>query len=510
MFDAVFDWISRQRWLLAAASLMLIVAGGRLAIVANFGTDLPVQDSWAADSRAFIIPLGNGDFSPATLFYPTNEHRVFFTNLCNATLAAVSGQWDNRQQTVFNAFLCGTVLAGVWLLLARHQPGVWPAVTFAVVAAAGGLPIVFENIVWGFQSQFLFVSVFSLYCLWQLLTAPLGSRAWHTGWMAGVCAMLSLGSGFFAPLLVVVISSARLLLDRPADRRPVVLTLGVAGLLLGFAWLVHNPAPQHDALHATNLTQFFRYLLAGMAWPATGLVWLAPVVYAPLAWLTWRWIREPAFRAGPSTFLLGAGLWVGLQIAAIAFARSNTPMWPPANRYGELYLYGLIVNVSAGVLLATQPVSARARTVALLLLSLVLGAFALGAVQTTRHALGRRLPETRAEFRAYEKIVAAYVRSPDRRLFDHGPIPYPNGFILANLLDMPAVQRSLPASVRDPAEGPSQLARMLGRSSSQVSFLSATALHLARGWACFVGLGAALALVLAALIRSRKLHETMP
>ena len=503
MRETILVRVYRQRWLVAALSLLLVVAGGRLAVVANFGTDLPVQDSWAADSRAFIIPLGNGDFSPATLFYPTNEHRVFFTNLCNATLAAVSGQWDNRQQTVLNAFLCGAVLAGAWLLLARHQSGVWPAVMFVVVAAAGGLPIIFENIVWGFQSQFLLVAGFSLYCLWQLLTAPPGSRAWHTGWIAGGCAMLSLGSGFFAPLIVVVISLLRLVLDRSADRRHVLLTAAVAVALLGFAWLVHNPAPQHDVLRATSLAQFLRYLLAGMAWPATSRGWLAPVIYAPLAWLAWRWLREPAFRGNLPTFLLGAGLWVGLQIAAIAFARSNTTMWPPANRYGELYLYGVLVNVAAGVLLADQPVSARSRTVALVLLSLVLGAFALGAVQATRYALVQRLPETRAEFRTYEKVVAAYVRSPDRRLFDHGPSPYPNGFILANLLDMPAVQQYLPASVCDLADRPSELSRMLGRSSSRTSFLSDAVRHLANGWPGVIGLGAALALLLAASRRFR-------
>lgn len=502
MPENILAWISRHRWLLAAVSLMLLVAGGRLAVVANYGTDLPVQDSWAADSRAFIIPLGNGNFSPKTLFYPTNEHRVFFTNLCNAILAAVSGRWDNRQQTVLNAFLCGVVLAGTWYALARSQSGAWPAVTFAVVAAAGGLPIIFENIVWGFQSQFLFVAGFSLYCLWQLLTAPVGSRRWHTGWIAGLCAMLSLGSGFFAPLVVVVLSLVRFAQAQPGARRPALLTAAVAGLLLGFAWMVHNPAPQHDVLHATSLTQFFNYLLAGMAWPATGLIWLAPLTYAPLAWLAWRWCREPPFRGSLPTFLLGAGLWAGLQIAAIAFARSNTTMWPPANRYGELYLYGVILNVAAGVLLVTQPVSPRQRPAALVLLCLVLGAFGFGAVQATRHALVHRLPETRAEFRVYEKNVAAYVRSPDRQLLDHVPIPYPNSFILANLLDMRAVQKYLPASVRAPSAGPSDLQRLLGKTSSQTSFLSAAALQVARSWPLFLGLGVIGAFFVAAVVIS--------
>jgi len=496
-------WISRHRWLLAACSLLLLVAGGRLAVVANYGTDLPLQDSWAADTAAFLRPMGNGTFSPATLLQPSNEHRVFFTNLANATLAIASGRWDNRQQTVVNAFLCGAVLAVTWLLVARTQPGAWPAVTFAVAAAAGGLPIVFENITWGFQSQFLFVAGFSLVCLHQLLTARPVSWSWHIGWIAGLGAMLSFGSGFLAPLVVAVLSLARLVLSPTSDRRPATLTLVAALLLLSVGWLLRNPAPHHVVLHATNFTQFSRYLIAGMAWPATGLLWLAPVIYAPLAWLAWRWCRDSSGRDGLSTFLLGTGLWVGLQIAAIAYSRSNTTMWPPANRYGELYLYGVLVNVAATVRLVTSPASARTRTMALVLLGLVLAAFGLGAFQATRLALGQRLPEMRAEFRLYEKVVADYVRSPDRQLFEHGPRPYPVGYILANLLDMPAVRQYLPESVRPPAEKPSELQALLGRSHGQPPLLSRLAQQLARGWWLFAGLGLVLSIAVLAANRLR-------
>ncbi|HVZ65788.1 MAG TPA: hypothetical protein VG936_14575 [Lacunisphaera sp.] len=490
MFERGLGSIDRYRLTLAAVGLALLVAGGRLAIVNHYGTDLPVQDSWAADSRAFIIPFGTGDFNPLTLFYPTNEHRVFCTNLTNAILAGVSGQWDNRQQTVVNAFFCGGVLAGVWLLFARRLQGYGSVVLFAVLMAGGGLPLVYENIVQGFQSQFVFVAGFSVACLWLMLSAAPGTRAWHLGWVAGTCAMLSLGSGFVAPLVVLAVTLVRLALAKPPERVPLLLTVGVAGLLLVFGWLVRNPALQHDVLHARSASQFLRYVMAGMAWPGAAWVCLAPLAYAPLAWLAWRWMREPDGRDPLATFLLAGGLWTGLQISAIALTRSNTTMWPPANRYGELYLYGAIFNVAAGVLLARRASAPAGRTAARVLLVAVLLAFAAGAMQTTRFALGHWLPDKRAEFRECERIVAAYVRTPERALFAQATLPYPDAFILANLLDMPAIQRCLPASVRDPAESPSELARMLGRGGSRASGLSQFASRLARFWWGVAGCGA--------------------
>lgn len=490
MAHSLIDALAKYRWSLAAISLMLFIAGGRLAVVANYGSDLPIFDSWAADTNAFVIPLGTNTLSPKTLFYPTNEHRVFFTNLCNALLAAVSGQWDNRQQTVLNAFLCGAVLAGFWHGLARRQPGPWPAISFALVGAAGGLPIVFENIVWGFQSQFSFVAGFSLYSLWQLLNARLGTTAWHSGWIAGVCALLSFGSGFVSALVLLAISLIWLFHGGDAHRRQLLLNIVVASLLLGFAWMIHPPAPHHDILHAKNPGQFVNYLLAGMAWPATGIVWLAPIIYAPLAWLSWRWLREPEFRHAHSTFLFGAGLWVGLQIAAIAYTRSNTTMWPPANRYGELYIYGIILNVAAGVLLLNQ--GFRGRAFARVLVCLALGAFVVGATTATRYALTQKLPALRTDFRAYEKSVATYLQSPDRSRFSREKIPYPSSEILANLLDMPAVQKYLPWGVHHPADNPSNIQLLLGKTRPEMSFISRVAADLSQNWPIVIGLGSIL------------------
>ena len=482
------SFFSRHSWLLAALALALLVASGRLAIIAHYGSDLPYEDQWAAETNAFVIPLGEGNFGPAKLFLPTNEHRICFTLFTNAALFVLSGQWDARQQMVVNALLYAALFAGVWYSLARPQGRWWPALTFLLVAAAGGLPVVSENEMCGFQSQFFFVSGFSLYCLFRLLGSPVGSWQWHTGWLAGICAMLSLGSGFLAPLVVLVVIFAQIIFGGFESFRRCRATLIAASLLLAFGWLVHARAPaETQALHAGNARQFFTYLLAGLAWPATDLFWLGFVVYTPGLWLAWLWCRRISWRDRCSTYI-GAGIfWVLLQAAGLAYSRSNTTMWPPANRYGDLYLYGLIFNAAAVILLLERPELRRQRWGIAALLLALLSIFGIGATRATRHALTEWLPKQRTAFRSHEKTIAAYLVTHDAGELDRGTYPYPVRSVMVFMLDNPAIRPHLPASVLGESRNNSG-----GR---RASLLSCAASGVSRAWPIIAGLGAIFALL---------------
>ena len=477
--------LHRWRWQLGCLALVLLVAGGRLAVIAHYGSDLPYMDQWAAETNAFLIPAGEKEFNPLYFFLPTNEHRVFFTHLVNGTLALVSGQWDARQQTVVNAFLYGALLAWLWRELARSLPSWGTGLLFCVVVMAGGLPIVFENIVWGFQSQFFFLAGFSLLCLHRLLGEPPGTSAWHVGWLAGICALVSMGSGLLAPFIVLVFTAARVALDGRHSLKQHRLTLAVAALLLAIGWLLRTPAVDGTPLLRSLPERFTLYALAGLSWPATDLIWLAALFHLPGLWLLWRWFHHAKERDAAATFVLAGIVWMLLQTFAIALARSSAPLWPPPNRYGDLYLYGLLFNAAAALLLVSRTPGQPSRPYALSLLAAVVLIFGLCAMRASWASWSDRLPGMRTNFRLYERTVAHYLATRRTEILAPNTFPYPSREVMIFMLSQKGVRTRLPASVLT-EDRATALGHLLGQSERRMSLASEAALLICRAWPIFL------------------------
>lgn len=477
--------LDRWRWQLGCVALALLVASGRLAVIAHYGSDLPYMDQWAAETNAFLIPAGEKQFNPLYFLLPTNEHRVFFTHLVNGTLALVSGQWDARQQTVVNAFLYGALLAWLWRELARGLPMVGAGLLFCIVVMAGGLPIVFENILWGFQSQFFFLAGFSLLCLQRLLGEPPGTRAWHVGWIAGICALISMGSGLLAPVIVLAFTLARVVLDGRGARAQHRLTLVTAVLLFAAGWLLRTPAQEAAPLLGSSPTRFALYALAGMSWPATDLVWPAALFHLPGLWLLWRWLRYPQQRDAAATFVLSGIAWMVSQTLAIALARSGAPLWPPPNRYGDIYLYGLLFNVGAALLLWTRTAGQPSRRPAQSLMAVIVVVFGLCAARAGWASWNERLPVMRTNFRLYEQTVARYLATRQTEVLVPNTFPYPSRDVMIFMLSQKGVRTRLPASVLAD-ERETALGHLLGYSERRLSLASEAALLICRAWPVFL------------------------
>jgi hypothetical protein len=162
-------------------------------------------------------------------------------------------------------------------------------------------------------------------------------------------------------------------------------------------------------------------------------------------------------------------------------------MWPPANRYGDLYLYGLIFNAAAVILLLERPELRRQRWGIAALLLALLSIFGIGATRATRHALTEWLPKQRTAFRSHEKTIAAYLVTHDAGELDRGTYPYPVRSVMVFMLDNPAIRPHLPVSVLGESRNNSG-----GR---RASLLSCAASGVSRAWPIIAGLGAIFALL---------------
>jgi len=419
---------------------MLAVFGAKAYLIARFGTDLPFWDEWAKQGQMIITPYFTGTLHWADFFVPHSEHRIAPTLAVNLALVAAGGQWDGRVACLFNAALHALIILGVVVWTARAISVRWAVALAWISVGLYILPLDWENTLTSFQSQFYFLTGFSLAAMAGLLS-PGGPRglAWWGGLAAALLAGVSMGSGFLCVAPVLLVAGGRLITG-PRRQRGDFATAVVALAILGAGWIWRPLAPWDAPMQAQSAAQFFSYALRCLAWPHTAWPWFAAVVWLP--WLS-RMVppqRPRLAAASPAEEMLFAvGLWVGLQCAAIAYGRGGGP-GDPAWRYADVFAIGVLCN--ALCFSGRRPFRRGAFA---LWLAAIFGA-ALLASWPLWHGV---LPSVAGRSHLYETNVRNYIATGDAHALD-GEVPFPDRAWLKQILDAPAMRAVLPPSVHVP------------------------------------------------------------
>ena len=145
-----------------ALSLFLVILGAKLWLIHQAATSLPLLDQWDGEGADVFLPWLQGHLSFADLLRGHNEHRILFTRLLDLGLLEMNHQWDNQLEVVVNAILHTTTLTIFGCAMARMLGKIcWPII-WAALALVSVPPFAWENTLWGFQSQFYFLLLFSL------------------------------------------------------------------------------------------------------------------------------------------------------------------------------------------------------------------------------------------------------------------------------------------------------------------------------------------------------------
>jgi hypothetical protein len=440
------------RWLQYLA-LFLVVVGARLWLVFLYGSPLPILDQWDGEAASVFKPWIDGMLSISDLFRPHNEHRLVLSRLLALGLLSLNGQWDSLLELAANALICGLIAIAVGaalirLLGHRHRIAVLTGVMFWF-----SLPYAQENTLWGLQSSFYFLLLFSLLTIWGLLFQPAFSFRWGLGATGAILSCFSMASGFFAALATLGILFVRVLKSRRVTR-DVVVTVVFTVVVIGTSLLFHVSVARHESLRAASFTAWLIVFGRCLAWPFCDTPAASLIIYFPVAWLSLCYFTRKATsfavnRSVPIELLLAAAGWVMLQAAAIALTRAGDAHAPIASRYMDILGFGALVNFSAAMILLfdhpSQPFWRRF-TFAIWTLILLVGSAHLSYRQITAQS-GRG-----AYLRLAEQNVAAYVATSELSYLDapEQPIPYPDAQRLAMLLDDPSIRRILPAIVREP------------------------------------------------------------
>lgn len=412
----------------------LLVLAARSREVHLHGGDIPVLDQWKAEAADLLRPWLEGRLGPADFLRPHNGHVPAWTRLLAWLEVVVTGRWDPRTQMAVNAVLhAGFVVVALRWLRTGLAP--WAAgAASALLVTTAALPFAWENITWGFQSQFPFALLFLLLHVPGVLTLPPYSRGWWAAQLAGLAGLFTLGTMWTAPLAVGLVLGWT-----GSARRPgwlVLAGLVAAGGLL--AWIA--PTATDSALFVHTLPVFLHAWFVQLGWPTDTVLVNLPLF---LLALQLRGRRDaPAY----DRVVLALGLWSALQATAIAYARSAEYIGF-TSRYGDLLAVGLLANFLALLRLAAGRSVARWAAAAGLGAWLGVVGTGLYTISTTSHTAYFHQHSAERNARRAE-AVQGFVRDGDIGHLADGQVRdilFPDPAQVAVQLAEPRIRALLPA-----------------------------------------------------------------
>lgn len=433
-------------------SLVFLGLGAKFLMISRLSSSLPYLDQWDGEAIDVYVRYFEHLLSFSDLFRVHNEHRIFFTRVYDLALFLLNGQWDSQLQMALNALIhCLTIAGFGWMMAELMGIIFWPVI-WLPLALALVLPFGWENALWGFQSQFYFLLIFSLLTIRLLgLSAP-GSNPWRLGILFAVGALFTIATGCLAAAAVAGLEMLKLL-KQPRQWRRHLPTFGVCAAVVIAGLLLQGYVPRHAMLKAHTPGAFLSSLGANLAWPSMRKPWLAPLNLLPLGLLGWLYFRSREKSLPAEEMVLGVGVWVFLQAVSVAYARGVNGDYP-AWRYMDSGCFIMIADCLAIALILTRY---RARIRFRFFWHGVFAAWAAGCVYGLV-SLNKIVVKDFFPWWAYHqanRLASArafmVTDNPDAfKTADPFNIPEPYTPQLVFLLRLPYIRTNLPACVREP------------------------------------------------------------
>lgn len=447
-----------------AACLFALIVGAKWATLDRYGSPMPDWDQWDAEGSELILPWFKGDNFLSHLLHPHNEHRVIMTKLQNLALVLANGQWDARLETVANALVHAALGVAFWWYAWRTLARGWLPVFFLLLLALFACPVAWQNVLGGFHSQQYWLAALSFVAIVTVPFVPPGRAAWWGGVLAAVLALGTMGSGFLAAAVILVVLGWRLG-TRALTFRTAWPSLAAAGALVALGLFFRVEVEWHRDLKAKTVHDFVFNLLHSLQWPWRGKYWAAFVLWLPWLMVAWRVVSAAAGRRpagdtpGETTTevpgeasalaILALGLWVLVQLLATAYARGAGADYP-ASRYMDTLTFGAAVNGLAAGWLLSRGRDTRSRllpAIAGLAWLLTLG---FGLHNLVWHTVRWELVNAKTYYTKAESHMRRYLASDNPHQLAHPDIPYPNADSLMERLGEPVLRERMPVPLRAP------------------------------------------------------------
>jgi hypothetical protein len=441
---------------IAYLALVLAVVGARLWLISKYGSSVPIHDQWEGEARTLFKPFLEGTLRFTDLFAAHNENRIFPSRLLALSLLCLNQQWDSLVEMIVNAGICGLIAVFVFAILThafsgRHRlflltaTGLWLAVPYGQ-----------ENTLWGFQSCFYFLILFSCIAIWGIGFHDSFAVKWWTGVICLGVACVSMASGFFAALILLGLVGVRLV-KRTASLSESAPTVLILVVLIAVSLYFRISVAAHEVLKATSPVAFVRFLGECLSWPFCNTPFPSVAIYLPLVSLVFLNLSGLQSRRSPvvAIELLGCiSGWTILQAAAMAYTRAGDGSLGVPGRYTDVLALGTLCNVCALLVLVEEVRAERGRLYAFVSAGTIwIGVLLFGATVASQRALQGTIYRQQY-LKDCEQTIRSYVitKNSDHLLKSTKSFPpYPRlaDFFLPTLSD-PTIESILPATIAMP------------------------------------------------------------
>ena len=431
------------------AAFALILFGLKLLVISQFGNRTPFGDQWPGEADEVFAPLLKHSFGWKELLAPHNEHRILFTRLLVITLLRLNRLWDPLLEMVSDAMISIVGICILTHLLTRPLHRSSAPTFFAFGLFAFGIPFGWQNILWGFQSQFYFLIIFSLLSIWMFSKSEPMDQWWWGGMGCSAAAFFSMASGSLVMLAMVSVGVLQGLIGIGRTKKNAVsVVVMIACFLIATKYTPDIFGADALKLRANNFSEFYHGILTIIAWPMEGTLTMALLGFSPtLALITWVIMKRPRAR-DPVWHLVGLAIWSLGQAAAVAYERSTGVL---TSRYLDIICVSVATSWSCALVLlntvaARGPRMARAAArlcCAAWVVMVVAGMTTFGLNITAPQMIGKK-----EDMKGAEENIRQYLLTNDPRYADKKLYPDTPAFL--GMLDIPEVRSIMPSNIRKP------------------------------------------------------------
>ena len=303
--------------------------------IEKFSVNVPFGDQWDGEAFNLYKPYIENKLTFLDLLKQHNEHRIFFTRILNLVIFIFNNHiWDTIlimkiQAIIFSLIPC--ILLNYYLKFNKN----YSIFTIIITLIIFSLPIGYENLLWGFQSQFYFMICFSLISFNIASSNKITFVTLLVLIFLSIFSYLNIASGF-----TVSINLGFTFLLKYFNKKNIkYIYISFLFFILGFIlYRLIVPVPGHTYLRSQNLHAFLITLLNLMMWPLVDsylmiFLWWIPIVY--ILGFTIYYYKSIKLK---NFFLLAIIFWILLQSAGISYARGGNIHNSMQNRYTEIYL----------------------------------------------------------------------------------------------------------------------------------------------------------------------------